>query len=542
MPPPHSRRQGILSLLWLALALLLGLGFASNWVRSQSQADQAHAYPQVSKARALADLGLVWGRSEVASRLRTPGPARTELLETLSTEPLRLELGAGLPELGPRSSMKVQVQVRDLEELAKARGQPWSDPEEFAGTLEIQAQAKVGAGWAEARETRQFWLQHPRLPVLGRFGLWVARPGPGTSEDSFWNRVSFSDQALEAGSRSRELPLVLFNHGLPPRGPSHSLDSAGWVYLGGSRSISLELTPGSDLFWGEDFHQESLRARSPHPNWPPPGSLVRRGPFASLHLFGSPLFPSPTRVFGRVRKRTTQGHLEGRDAPLASASLAYQAGVDTMLSSPSGSKPKPLLPPGSYPHPPDQMALAFPSGQSHFQGDPAQVDSPSLARRALFEVQDQHEFRARFLKEDRLRLDRPVRLRQGSLTLPDSLRVEGGGMIVVPGEIHFEGIELAPAQRLTLVSLEGNLRSSFHTGSLQDPLRVDLVALRGRLIPEDPWQPVYLEGTLAVAELRPLEFPAGGAWIYPPDADPTDPARIEEVRGYLSDRTLGGHP
>lgn len=264
---------------------------------------------------------------------------------------LRLTEGMGA-DLGVEVTAEVLASGPLDEARDTARGY---DPLEKRLKLEILSRGSYRGIERVVREVRELRIQLDTLPVLGRFTLLVrnperTRPGePGYNR--FANDINGAMDLETVSPRDNYLPLALYNHGDTFPALHHDLEENGWVYLGGRDPIQLNLTSGADYQYGQYFHfynflaadtskQAAFLAEAPPPffnaSYPvpggahryflkhviygfftrdrgtPPADMNRDGVLdlaleadanarsSTLHLFGSTLSPSPTRVLGNV--------------------------------------------------------------------------------------------------------------------------------------------------------------------------------------------------------------------------------------------------
>ncbi len=340
------------------------LFFSFQMFVRQSNA-QAHVVHFGEVAHSLAESGANLAWRSIRLQAGTAGdPIRVALVEAgEAAEPgaelpldLAPEVAEALGDLGPSADLEVSARVLS--------SRPVGDPADLEAGYEPLARRAVvevvsRGGYrgvtrtvTERRETR---VVLDALPVLPRFTLFVREPEvEGTTSPGynlFANDIHGVPDTGTAGSDDNFLPLVLYNHGDAHPRLHHELGENGWVFLGGSSPVKLNLTSGADYRYGEYFHfynfmiDEGARQpaflsdsppaffEKPHPipggeakfflkhviygfftvdRGMPPSDMNRDHVLArwfdfggnmrssSLHLFGSTLAPSPTRVFGEV--------------------------------------------------------------------------------------------------------------------------------------------------------------------------------------------------------------------------------------------------
>jgi hypothetical protein len=161
----------------------------------------------------------------------------------------------------------------------------------------------------------------------------------------------------------------------------------------------------------------------------------------------------------------------------------------------------------------------------HFHGDLNRVGPELLRRRATVRYPDEAAFRRACLRPGgTLELPGTV-LVGGDLDLPDNLQVRRGGVLMAEGSVRFDGVTCEEDERLSLVSLGGDVLSPFQFASESTPVQADLVSLDGRVRSTDPTRPWAVRGVVAASRLHPEDFRAGGRILYPVEADPTGPDR-----------------
>lgn len=189
-----------------------------------------------------------------------------------------------------------------------------------------------------------------------------------------------------------------------------------------------------------------------------------------------------------------------------------------------------------YPNPGDRATLRHRhDGAVHFYGDLNRVGPELLRRRATVRFPDEASFRRACLRTGGV-LELPgTVLVAGPLALPEGLRVRRGGVLMAEDTIHFDGVTCEEGERLSLVSLSGDVASPFGLASEGSPVQADLVALDGTVRGTDPTRPWAVRGTVAAARLDPADFRAGGRILYPVESDPTGPERIRWIRLHVAD-------
>lgn len=663
----------------LTLGVVLAVLSFSFHLSVRQRNAQAHAVHFGEVALGLARSGIGLGLREVRRQAGDPTShlrreAARESARGLEGRPLPLDLQLSLLHLseGLGSDLHVEVRatLRDCHSLESRLEGLTPDPLEQDCLLELRSRGNFRGIQRQVRETRRIRFQLQQLPVLGRFTLFVRRPesssGGAPGYNRFANDIDGAIDLLGLPPRENRLPLVLYNHGGPYPALTHDLERSGWVYLGGREPVRLNLTSGADYQYGQYFHfynfLEASRARQAAflAEDPPPffredhtvhgeshryylkhvlygfftrdrgepvadlnrdgvlGLSMARDPNArsgTLHLFGSTLAPSPTRVFGPVYQsfpiytgitvdRDGDGRRDGvlgllpeigeADFPRLATSHPlpevvrdlgrpgewvrldpavtrwealfpdyesyrdmmstvirqepYNASLDYLLS-PGHFPPETaaLDPDEDYPNPGDAVTIPLRAGPGetpgvHFEGDLGEVDGEFLEDRVLLEVPDAARFRESFLRGGVLELGVPTRILEGDLELPPDLWVERGGLLVVEGDIRFDGIRCAPGERLLLVSRNGDLLSPLDRSSPGHPLEADLVALAGTLVSQEARHSLNLRGTLALGRLDPDHLPAGGQVLYSRERDPARSERGEALRIHLSERAEGWGP
>jgi hypothetical protein len=662
--------------LWLVLTLatLLGLMFFSFHLSVRQRNAQAHAAYFGQVAVSLAQSGVNLAFRELRRQFADQGsPIRREIDQasaaTLDGLLLPLNLQGHLLQLteGLGNNLDVEVQAEILECQGTGSSDEGADPLEQDCLIEVTSLGSFRTMERKIVERRSLRVQLDLLPVLNRFTLFVKNPslerGGNPGYNRFANDINGSIDLETVSPRDNFLPLVLFNHGETFPSLHHEIEENGWVFLGGREKIRLNLASGADYQYGQYFHFYNFLAsdtskqaaflsddppgffRQTYPvlgkthryflkhviygfftvdRGTPPSNMNRddilklsfqRNPNArssTLHLYGSTLAPSPTRVFGPVYHSFPiytgvtvdsdgDGRRDGvvrlvpevdesgyqnlstthplptsvRNIARASYEIALDPGVtdwtrlfpdyptyEQYMSTIVRNEPyntgidylfnQGQFPPSTtfldanedYPNSGETVVIQRRGTSSseglHFEGDLNDFQSETLRDRALLEVADQAEFNQAFLRSGGvLVLGIPVRVREGNLSLPADLYVERGGLLLVEGDISFDGIRCKNGERLSLVSLTGNITSPFDRASLERPVEADLVALSGAVRSTNSNHPLSVRGTVAAGYLEPADLVAGGRILFDPSGDPAAPDRSALLRVHLSDRSEG---
>lgn len=230
------------------------------------------------------------------------------------------------------------------------------DPLEKRAVVEVVAEGRFRGLRRRVVERRELRVQLDTLPVLSKFSLFVREPeregGTDPGYNVYANDINGVPDSLTVPREENFLPLIVYNHGDRYARIDHDVEENGWVFLGGPAPVRLNLTSGADYLHGQYFHffnflanersrQPAFRAADPPPFFrtlhavgdrvheyvlkhviygyftvdrgSPPGDMNRNGLLARyfaggggnmrssvLHLYGSFIAPSPTRVFGPV--------------------------------------------------------------------------------------------------------------------------------------------------------------------------------------------------------------------------------------------------
>lgn len=347
----------------MSVALVMGALLFSYNMTVRHRNAQAHAvyFSQTAHGLAEAALSLAW-RDLRRSLDERQGEAFTLLTATPSEElagqsvPITLDpsvtasLLGGLREAEVSAEARVVAAMRRHEGAAAAQG---FHPAERRLTLEVTATGRFRGIRRTLAERREALAQLDVLPGLGRFTLFVREPETDDSISPGYNLYAndINGRPDTDAPGINVLPLVLYNHGdtFPRIDPDPQTN--GWVYLGGTSPLRLNLTSGADYKYGQYFHftdvgdastatQTGFLNDAPPPffgashpvgslthdyfikhvifGWftvdagEPPQDMNRDQVLGSyfatgtsmrsstLHLYGSPICPSPTRVFGPV--------------------------------------------------------------------------------------------------------------------------------------------------------------------------------------------------------------------------------------------------
>lgn len=669
--PGAPRRRGVVLWLVLTLTVVLTLLFFSFHLSVRQRNAQAHAAWFSQVAYNLAQSGVNLGLAHLRTGIEDTGSPVYRALEQatragalqgyrFALNPVG-DLQALAEGLGDDLDVEVEARVLEARPLS-ADPERGTDPLEHDLLVEVSARATFRGLTRTVREQRHLRLLTSALPVVGRFTLYVRSPEAARFGEPGYNRfandIHGSPDMETVAPGDNVLPLLLYNHGDTFPALAHDLEANGWVYLGGREELQLNLTSGADYRYGQYFHfynfltsdtsrQAGFLAEDAPPFFnrdhstsvgtqrfflkhviygfftvdrgDPPSDMnrdgildlaLRREPTtrsSTLHLFGTTLAPSPTKVFGPVyhaypiytgvtvdvdddgRRDGLVSLAPGVDAagydaldathpipsrvrhigkpgetiPLDPGAVRwkamfpsygtyqgfmstvvrrepYNSGVDYLFARGEFPPRERALPPTSYPDPGTSVTLqrrgeAGPDGV-HFQGDLGSFDATDLAQRAVLRVADQAEFDRLFVwPGPTLRLRHPVLVEKGDLELPPDLWVASGGLLMVnKGSLRLDGVQCAPGERLSLVSLAGDITSPFDVASPSRPVEADLVALQGRVAVTDPNHSLAVFGTVAAGRLSPLDLEGGGQLVYDPRADPAAPDRA--IRAHLSDR------
>jgi hypothetical protein len=669
-PCPVAPRRGVVLWLVLTLTVVLSLLFFSFHLAVRQRNAQAHAAWFGQVAYNLAQSGVNLALARLREGLEDPGSFlfrdldRAARLGALSGYRFDLDLIASLQDLtrdlGEDLDVTIEARILEARPLSTDSEQG-TDPLEHDLLVEVSATGTFRGLPRTVRERRWLRLLTGALPVVGRFTLYVRSPEAARFGEPGYNRfandIHGSPDMETVAPGDNVLPVLLYNHGDTFPSLAHDLETNGWVYLGGREDVQLNLTSGADYRYGQYFHfynfltsdtsrQAGFLANDAPPFFGkdhatavgtqrfflkhviygfftvdrgnPPADMNRDGILdlalrreattrsSSLHLFGTTLAPSPTKVFGKVYQAypiytgiTVDVDGDGRRDGLVSLAPGVDAaGYDALnvthpiparvrdIGRPPETIPldpdlvrwKKMFPSyGTYENfmstvvrrepynagvdylfargefPPEEQALpatAYPDAGTgvtvrrrdqpgpdgiHFQGDLGSFQAADLASRAVLKVKDQAEFERLFLwPGPTLRLRHPVLVEEGDLELPPELWVASGGLLMATGNIRFDGIQCAPGQRLSLVSLTGDLTSPFDAASPSQPVEADLVALQGRVAVTDPNHPLAVFGTVAANRFSPLDHVSGGQLVYDPRADPASPNRA--LKAHLADR------
>ena len=348
----------------LSVAVVMGvLLFSFNLVVRQRNA-QAHAVYFGERAKGLAEsaLNLAWlalrkectdSDSNIYKTLTETSCA--ELIGKSLAITLNAEAAEELTKNGA-GSLSATITVKEAQLLADAiTSSLCADPLEKLLIIEVKARGEYRALSRTLSESREILVQSDLLPLLSKFTLFVKEPETSDATNPgynlFANDINGKPDTVNAPADKNYLPLVLYNHGETLAKLSYDLEDNGWIYLGGNQDVQLNLTSGADYQYGQYFHfydfleaDQSKQAAFINDAPPsffnstysydgknyefflkhviygyftidagsPAGSMNKNSMLdrylgdgttmrsSVLHLYGSAICPSPTRVFGRV--------------------------------------------------------------------------------------------------------------------------------------------------------------------------------------------------------------------------------------------------
>ena len=667
-------KRGIAIWVVLSVAVVMGvLLFSFNLVVRQRNA-QAHAlyFGEVAEGLAESGLDLSWVR--LRRQLRDESSSLHQEVVQKSCEELlgssfELSLHEDAKEIllaDGSSAIEVEASVVDAKLLYELSEDAFcKDPMEKRIVLSIKSVGEYRGLSRTVSEQREVLVQSSLLPLISKFSLFVGKAESQNTISPGYNRyandINGSPDTVNAPSDENYLPLVLFNHGETLAKLDYDLDKNGWVYLGASAPVVLNLTSGADYQYGQYFHfynfleaenskQAAFINDSPPPFFQtshpydgrdydfflkhviygyftidagsPPGSMNKNSLLdryfsdgttmrsSCLHLFGTALCPSPTRVFGEVYqsypiysgitvdidgdgkrdgllkllRAIGYGEFANLDLddpiPTAISNLAnpsesipidtgqvtyanmfsdentYAAYMSTLIDSEPYNRSIDYMtaegefPPSEhaldadsdYPNLGEDLDLEIEtdgSTSTYFSGSLADLSSQGFRHRSFLEYASTEAFLAEVLDGKDLHLcDCQVIVDVDELELPSQLSVKSGGVIMCRGDIVFNGVKCSDGEKLSLVSLEGDIRSPFDHCSESKPDEVSLIALDGKVRSTENLHPICLRGTLAAKKFAPHDFRAGGLLVYPLDNDPTSTERAKSMAVHVSDRPL----
>lgn len=324
---------------------------------------KAHAIHFSLTAQSLAESGANYALDALRHELQEPTSATSLAIQAagpsgLGAVPMPDGWEAGLQEFCTgigSASISVSLAVVDVAPLASPvdPGQGY-DAGEKTATLVVTSRGTYRTARQSVIDRRTLRVVHLALPVVSRFSLFLRSPDPtdetAAGYNAFWNDISGApDPTVPDEDNVR--PLVVYNHGEELGTPEAPADN-GWCFLGGDREVVMNLTSGGDYRYGQYFHFYNFLALdtsrpaafindSPPPfftqphSWAgqeqqfelkhafygyftidqdlaAPGDMNRDGLLrlyfqgrtnmcsSTLHLYGSSLRPSPTKVYGRV--------------------------------------------------------------------------------------------------------------------------------------------------------------------------------------------------------------------------------------------------
>ena len=348
----------------LSVAVVMGvLLFSFNLVVRQRNA-QAHAVYFGERAKGLAEsaLHLAWLALRKECTDNSSNTYKT-LTVTSCQELIGLSLPITLNEEAQEeltkngsSSLSATITVKKAQLLADTiTSSLCEDPLEKLLTIEVKARGEYRGLSRTLSESREILVQSDLLPLLAKFTLFVKEPetsdGTNPGYNLFANDINGKPDTVNAKGDKNYLPLVLYNHGETLAKLSYDLEDNGWIYLGGNQDVQLNLTSGADYQYGQYFHfydfleaDQSKQAAFINDDPPsfftstysydgknyefflkhviygyftidagsPAGSMNKNSMLdryfgdgttmrsSVLHLYGSAICPSPTRVFGQV--------------------------------------------------------------------------------------------------------------------------------------------------------------------------------------------------------------------------------------------------
>ncbi|KAF1082992.1 MAG: hypothetical protein GQF41_0759 [Candidatus Rifleibacterium amylolyticum] len=230
------------------------------------------------------------------------------------------------------SSLKVELELRKLENLFAPSGTPGPIPDEreAKAMVLLHAEASVNGAFARVYRYREAKLVNILPPVLGKFVLFLREQGGAnvnTLADSIIGKNQVSDSPLMVHSGTGCSPAAL-----PPDESASFFDRQGWVFLGSEAPWKLGAGPGG----GDDEYASSmvsndlrvfsipdtdaLSARADISYYSQPEYLFKelREPFyrevmqesasddlqsARIRIAGSASRPAPTVVLGKAINR-----------------------------------------------------------------------------------------------------------------------------------------------------------------------------------------------------------------------------------------------
>ena len=358
------RRRGIAIWVVLSVAVVMGvLLFSFNLVVRQRNA-QAHAVYFGERAKALAESALELAWLSLRKECTDEGSAIYKTLtERPCSDLIGMSLPITLNDEAVEEltkngggSLDATITVKEAALLADTiTSSLCEDPLEKRLSIEVRAGGEYRGLSRTLTEVREVLVQSDLLPLLSKFSLFVKEPEKSDSTSPgynvYANDINGKPDTVNAPGDKNYLPLVLYNHGDTLAKLSYDLDENGWVYLGGNQDVQLNLTSGADYQYGQYFHfydfleaDQSKQAAFINDEPPsffnstysyngtnyefflkhviygyftidagnPAGSMNKNGMldryFADgttmrssvLHLYGSAICPSPTRVFGQV--------------------------------------------------------------------------------------------------------------------------------------------------------------------------------------------------------------------------------------------------
>jgi len=650
----------------LSIGVVMGiLMFSFNMIVRQRNA-QAHLvyYGQVAYGLAESGMNLSWNyvkdecnnKDSIFYELLIKNEVNDLVGKSIDITPKANIVSELLKDLND-SNLTVTAEIESADLMNDDIFKGLENVEKFV-SLKIVSKGSFGGITKKVVETRKLRVQMDVLPVLSKFTLFIKKPeiedavSPGYN--LFANDINGRPDTTTISPSENYMPLILYNSGSTTASLNENIDNNGWVFLGDDRVVKLNLTSGGDFQYGQYFHFYNFMQRdnakqagfinnTPPPFFDddhsvngsthhyflkhvlygyftvevePPGTMnkcnyldyyfssgLRTMRSSTLHLFGTPICPSPTKVLGNVSQSypiyaaitvdidgdgkrdgvvtVLPGIKEGKfnnlsqTNPIPSStknisnpsqqisldtsildytnvfndedtfmeyssfvqSESYNYSLDYMMNNGEFPPSKQALDPDfDYPNDGSDISFKCKGDKAYFEGDLNNITGEYLKERSFIECTSTAKFLREFVNGNKLNLGCHVYISgEDTLILPKKLEVIKGGAIICEKSINFNEIKCESDERLSLVSLTGNIYSAFDNSSENSPVEADLIALKGSVGSTNSNHEVHIKGTVAVKTLMPKDYKSGGTITYPIDASPMGTDREKYTKIHVPD-------
>ncbi|MBI2943569.1 MAG: hypothetical protein HYY25_05165 [Candidatus Wallbacteria bacterium] len=665
LPQGRAANSGVVLWLVLGLGTVMAVLAFTFYTMVRDQNVKAHLIYFSLSAQSHAESGVNHAIDSVRQAILDPNSVTTKAIldsPPAGVAPLPMPEGWLVPleQFIPASDLAgVEVKVAleavgplvDPDNLSQGR-----DPGEKTATVVITSTGYHRGSRQTVVERRPIRIVNMALPVVSKFSLFVRSPDPTDETAAGYNRFANDitgspDPNVPASANVHPVVVYSDEEGL---GGDDDLDKHGWIFLGGDREVVLNLTSGGEYRFGQYFHFYNFLAldtsrpaaflndapppffQTPHTfagqqqrfaikhalygyftidqSRDDPQDMNRDGVLrlyldtttnmrsSTLHLYGSSLEPSPTRVLGRVFHSYPiysavtvdvdgDGVRDGVVRMLAAVPEEQFGDLDTTDALPL--EIPNLSTGGTIGLDPDSMhySTLFGDWEAYSRYMSVLVDREPYNTAADY-MRSQGKFPpdreafdpAEDYPNPGTSVEIPGREGESAHFKGDLNRVDGSGfdrksVVTVADETEFKQLFLDATAQLRLggvvriasgdLSLPEGLRvvdggavlcagtitvdrvttpddqvlslcslEKDVVASFGGKIQASLVALKGRLRSGLRSRELELEGSLAVDRLAADEFPAGGRVVFDPRLDPTRPESKELYRVYMADRAL----